>query len=188
MRHGNGWAIVAAAVLALGLTGCQDGGLKIGQMTLIYPKTPMAATRVVLSRGTQQPQLTTVVMGVEATGGPTADAQVLTINLESGHATLTPPQGQVFPVQLSPERINEVRALVADRSWIVGLRKADKKAKQVTWYELAVYDGDKLLEREVGWAVPSAKELPASAQTLIRTFEAADRAVNPLSENVDLLK
>lgn len=188
MARGTAAWMMVAVVMLLATAGCQDGGLKIGQFTVIQPKTPLQATRVVLSRGPTQPKLTHAIYNTPTQAEVNPGSDVLVINLTTGHATMTPAEGAAFPVPLSPDRLEVVREVVASRAWLFGVRAPAKKAESVAWYELAVYDGDRLVEREVAWAVPSAKPLPDSAQKLVTLFATAHRLVNPLSRDVDLLK
>jgi hypothetical protein len=180
-------SLAILALLGLALAGCEKG-MKIGPWQVLKAKHPLVATSFQLTRRHGTPAAATQAGEAAAADG----SQRLIVDLNSGQATFTDTDGRAFPLQVEADRLEALRAIIADRTWQIGERGPAKGATDPAWYALTVYNGEKAVDEQAFWARPVAKEkkhpLPAGIATLEDALEHAQRVAHPISDTVDLLK
>jgi len=167
--------LILVAVLLGGATGCEHG-FKVGESWLVRPHSTTSATHVHLSRYEYEK------------GDARGDPLVLMIDLFTGHALLNEPGGRVFPSQLSAETAQNLRDIVAKRTFGTARIRPLRRAKVIRDYEMVIYDGDIKLAAGALWSTPPFRALLRPHTRLTAIFERAYRMVHPLSNRVDLVE
>jgi hypothetical protein len=173
-------------VLALALPACEKG-LKIGDLQILKPQSPLVATSLVVTRRVGPLAAAPATQPATTQPGGASDTEKLVINLDTGRASFTDTQGRVFQTQLSGDDLTTLRREIANRSWRIGQRNAPKGATEATQYTLTVYNGDQPYQDQALWTRPTRNPLPPVFATLESVFHRSERLARPLSENIDLL-
>ena len=164
-----------AAVLLGGAVGCERG-FKVGDRWLVRPNSTASATHVHLTRYEYEK------------GATRGEPSILVIDLFTGHALLNEPDGRAFPSQLSAETAQNLRDIVAKRTFRTTRITPLRRAKLISDYEMSIYDGDVKLAAGALWATPPFRALPRPHTDLTAIFERAHRMAHPLSDRVNLVE